>query len=405
MSAVKSLVLLCLALSLAGCGAIQNPTPVAQPTVILDDSAAPQAAAQSPSAAAGGVVASGSVVPAQQAQLAFALSGKVESVEAEVGEPVEAGQLLIRLTGSQKLAASIEAAKLELLTAQQALDQLYKELPYDQNAALQAVTDARLEVRDAERQLRSLNAPAEEIDIEAAWAAVVLARKTLDDARDDYAPYDNKPEDNLVRASLLNKLAEAQKLYDNAVQRYNRLAGISGSDFDRAQAEAKLKIAQARLELALQENEKVQAGPHPDRIALAEARIRNAEAQLAASESALADLELRAPFGGSLAAVIPGAGEWVLAGQPVISLADLSALQVDTSDLSEMDAPNIQIGQEAAVFIEALETTAPARVIAISPLADMLGGDVVYKVTLALEETPTGLRAGMSVEVEFAAGE
>jgi hypothetical protein len=41
------------------------------------------------------------------------------------------------------------------------------------------------------------------------------------------------------------------------------------------------------------------------------------------------------------------------------------------------------------------------RVIAIAPLADTLGGDVVYQITIELEELPEGLRAGMSVEVRF----
>ena len=34
-------------------------------------------------------------------------------------------------------------------------------------------------------------------------------------------------------------------------------------------------------------------------------------------------------------------------------------------------------------------------------LADVLGGDVVYQVVIALDEIPEGLRAGMSVTVHF----
>ena len=37
----------------------------------------------------------------------------------------------------------------------------------------------------------------------------------------------------------------------------------------------------------------------------------------------------------------------------------------------------------------------------IAPLADVLGGDVVYKVTIDLDQPPAGLRAGMSVEAQF----
>jgi hypothetical protein len=34
-------------------------------------------------------------------------------------------------------------------------------------------------------------------------------------------------------------------------------------------------------------------------------------------------------------------------------------------------------------------------------VADILGGDVVYKTTILLESVPAGLRAGMSAEVRF----
>ncbi len=39
----------------------------------------------------------------------------------------------------------------------------------------------------------------------------------------------------------------------------------------------------------------------------------------------------------------------------------------------------------------------------IAPQANTIGGDVVYPVTIALDEQPPGLRWGMSVEVEIAA--
>ena len=39
----------------------------------------------------------------------------------------------------------------------------------------------------------------------------------------------------------------------------------------------------------------------------------------------------------------------------------------------------------------------------IAPLAESLGGDVVYRVTLDLENWPANLRVGMSVEVQFQA--
>jgi multidrug resistance efflux pump len=371
------------------------------PTIVLDDSTPATGGAAPSQGEASGVIASGVMVPAEEAEMAFSIGGNVEAVNVAVGDRVEAGQVLIQLSGRERLVAAVESANLELLGAMQALDELQKNLPDEQTEALEAVTSAREEVRDAERVLHSLNTPAEDIDVEAAWATVVLAGDKLDKAREDYQPYENKSEENLIRAGLLNKLAEAQAIYDDAVRRYNNLAGITGSEFDRSQAEARLSIAQSRLALAQQEYEELLNGPDPDQVALAEARIQNARAQIEASQSAMADLELKAPFTGTVGRLNIHSGEWVIPGQPVIVLADLDNLRAETTDLSERDIPKVEIGQPVTVFLEALNQTVTGRVSEISPLADTLGGDVVYSTKIDLDTSIPGLRAGMSVEVQF----
>jgi len=55
------------------------------------------------------------------------------------------------------------------------------------------------------------------------------------------------------------------------------------------------------------------------------------------------------------------------------------------------------------VFVKALNQSLSGRVSLIAPLANTLGGDVVYKITIELESIPPELRAGMSVEVQFGA--
>jgi hypothetical protein len=52
--------------------------------------------------------------------------------------------------------------------------------------------------------------------------------------------------------------------------------------------------------------------------------------------------------------------------------------------------------------VEALGTQIAGRVVRIASQATSVGGDVVYQVVIALDEQPTGLRWGMSVEVEIA---
>lgn len=77
------------ALVLGGCGAGTSPTPI--PTIVLN---------AGPVAASGGVSASGEIVPAQNADLSFPLTGVVTDVRVQAGEHVEAGQVLASLDTS-----------------------------------------------------------------------------------------------------------------------------------------------------------------------------------------------------------------------------------------------------------------------------------------------------------------
>jgi len=44
----------------------------------------------------------------------------------------------------------------------------------------------------------------------------------------------------------------------------------------------------------------------------------------------------------------------------------------------------VQVGEEATVYVEALNVDVPGQVARISPMASTLGGDVVYTVVVAL---------------------
>jgi HlyD family secretion protein len=94
----------------------------------------------------------------------------------------------------------------------------------------------------------------------------------------------------------------------------------------------------------------------------------------------------------------------VVPGQPVLVLADLDHLRVETTDLSERDVSRVKVGQKVTLLIKALNQEASGHVTHISPLAETLGGDVVYKATIDLDAPPEGLLPGMSVEAQFLEG-
>ncbi len=160
-----------------------------------------------------------------------------------------------------------------------------------------------------------------------------------------------------------------------------------------AEAQALVRSAQAELDL-------LSADARPSALAAAEALIAEAAAGAQSAQAALAHTELRAPFAGSVTSIALALGEMALPGQPVITLADLSRLQVETTDLSERDLGRVAVGTPVVVFVDALQREISGQITRIALQSSVAGGDVVYPLVIALDEQPPELRWGMSVDVE-----
>lgn len=139
----------------------------------------------------------------------------------------------------------------------------------------------------------------------------------------------------------------------------------------------------------------------PERRDQAKAELDGVLAKLETAKATFAQTSLVAPFDATVIEVRVQAGEYARTGEVVIVLGDLAHMQIETSDLSERDVTAVQVGQSANVYIESLDITVAGKVVNISSVSRTVGGDVVYPVTVELEEQPEGLRWGMSAEVEI----
>jgi multidrug resistance efflux pump len=313
----------------------------------------------------------------------------------EENDPVMAGEPVLRLEGKEDLQAAAATARLEIASAQYDLDQLYKDLDLRLARAEQVLVDARQTLKDAERHEYNVALAAEQADVDQARANLVLARDRMEKAREDFEPYENKPEDNLTRAALLSVKAQAEDQYDQAVRTLNNLlAGANELDVDEASAERSL--AQAQLAVAEREVQTLKNGPDPKDVKLAEERLANAKAQLLAAEAAVSDLELMSPFDGTVSVLYVKQSEWIAPGQPVLLLADLSHLRVETTDLNEIDVARVDVGDTAIVTFDALPgVSVKGKVVRIAPKSSQ-GSGVNYTVVVELDEIPAKLRWGMT---------
>ena len=174
---------------------------------------------------------------------------------------------------------------------------------------------------------------------------------------------------------------------------------------DTALWEAKVKEAQGDL-AAAQANEHYLAriGDDQEHIDAANADVEKSKAAVDSANLTLAQATLTAPFDGTIASVDISPAETVTPGRVVIMLGDLSNFQVETTDLSERDAPAVQAGQSAVISVIALGKEFPGKVADVSRISSTVGGDVVYKVTLKFDEQPQGLLWGMTTDVRIQTG-
>ena len=131
----------------------------------------------------------------------------------------------------------------------------------------------------------------------------------------------------------------------------------------------------------------------------ADAQAASAQAALEIAQASLTQSTLVAPLDASVASIHVAPGEFIQENQVVLTLATLSTLRLETTDLSERDISKVKIGAPVDIFVEALNENFKGSVVSISPKSNTVGGDTVFKVTVAFDEQPQNLLWGMTAEV------
>ena len=348
------------------------------------------------------VSATGIVLPSKRVVLSFSTPGIVDEIMVEEGEVVEKGKILMALKGREQAYAALETARLELILANQSLDEVHRTSALISAQTQLSFANAQDALEDAEYNWRVQQEGnrASQSTIDSAQAGLVLAEEEVDRAKGNYDHYSGRPEDDAQRAMALIALSSARSARDAALRRLNWYLGYP-DETEQSVLDAKLSISEAELGVAEQNWERVKDGPDPDTLERAEAQVAAAQAHVKAAEAALSLLVLEAPFAGTVSDVYSQEKEWVAPGQPLVVLADLQTLRVETTDLNEIDAARIEIGDFATTTFDALpDIVVDGQVIYIASKSDE-GSGVNYKVIIELNEVPEKVRWGMTAFVDI----
>lgn len=341
------------------------------------------------------------IVPIRNAALSFPSAGIVDEVIAPEGASVKEGDVIARLKGTDRARAAITQAEVQILSAKKDLDDFIEKSDIARANAELILAKARIELKNARDARDSLDyqqvsGPA----LDSLRATYYMALKDFKDAEDEYEPYKDRGEKDLERAQYLQKLSNARLAKDKAL--YNLNKALEMPDPEKiSRADARLSLAEAALIDAEATYDKVKSGPDESEKIILDAALKNAEAQLKAARAALEDLELRAPFDGTVISNDLKPGQAV---SPIVTvmLGDISAWQVETTDLVEQDIINIQPGDPVTVAIDAIPSLKlPGVVNRIKQMGIASKGDTTYTVFIDLEESDPRLLWNMKAFVAF----
>ena len=292
------------------------------------------------------VALTGLACSATGAKNAITASGTIEAVEVNV-------------------AAKVSGQVMEL-----AVDEGTRVKPGDKLAAIDHATldiqlrQAEAGIRLAEAQLALLVKGARAEDIRQAEAALKQAEASLTVAKDD--------------ARRMRELARTGSVTPKT----------------RDDAEARLTVATAQHNAAVEALNKIRRLARPEEIRAAEARLAQAQAAADLLAKPIADCTITAPSGGIVTHKAVEAGELVTAGATVVTLVELDSVYVMIY-VTEKELGRVRLGDTAEVKIDAFPDKAFAgKITYISPEAEFTPKNVQTK------EDRVKLVFGVKVEIE-----
>ena len=367
-----------LAFLLTACGESNTPAPTVEP--VQETSSV--------------VVAEGTLLPDPSVELAFAQPGILAEVLVAEGELVTEGQVIARLENIEVLQAEVALAEEVYLLAEQTFKT-------SEATALKDLSDAHEALRIAQLEFDNFDIPSDLRDMGTREALTYTYAK-LEEARTNFEPY--KYLEERLEWEMRNDKPENPKVYRSTAKIYKKRLDDAWADYRKAiqwtELEANLEAAKANVENAQGEFDNLIAGENAEHMAVAQAQLESARANLDATRAALANSQLRAPITATVLSLDLSVGETVNAGIPVAYLGNTNHWMVETKDLAEIDAADVAFGDTVTVKLDAFpDEEFSGTVTKIDPVGKLYLGDMTYQITVTLDEVDTRFMWNMTATV------
>ena len=316
-----------------------------------------------------GVVAVSGRIEGDDSAVAAKTSGRIREISVREGDHLEAGQVIAVLDDEQVRAreqqalAAVRQAEARARLARYQVEVLDEQLQQGRLGVDQSRTDAQGRVSEADGKLAA--AEAQLAQAEASWAQ---------------AKWDREAMARLFKRELV---AEQEALRAASAEEA-QAAVVAASRRQVEAARGALTAARANLvnpairssQVAAVQGQILQAKAD---IAAAEAEAERARAQLDEARANRKDLQVIAPFAGTVATRTAEPGEVVMAGTPIVTLVNLAEVYL-RAFVPEGQIGRVRVGQPARVYLD----SAPAKpleahVIRIDPQASFTPENTYFR--------------------------
>ncbi|MHB8087196.1 MAG: efflux RND transporter periplasmic adaptor subunit [Anaerolineaceae bacterium] len=339
------------------------------------------------------VGATGTVRANQSATLVWQTNGRIESINAVIGDKVKTDEVLASLAQSS-LSQSIILAQSDLVTAQRNLDDLIN--------SDTARAQAQLNLANAQQDYDKVRWNAVYADkpretsqntLDSASAAVVIAQDRADRAQKEYDKYLESPDSDLQKANALSNLAAAKKALAEAKLSLNFYTDTPDTK-EVSISSGEIALAKAKLDDAQREWDRLKDGPDP-------ADIEAAKARVAAIEATINMAKISSPFAGILTDASGMVGDIVSPSSFAFRVDDLSQMFVDV-EIPEVDINRVKVGQDVSLTFDAINAAEyQGRVAEVARIGANSAGAVNFKVTIEVLNPDEQVMPGMTAAVNI----
>ena len=323
--------------------------------------------------------------------------GRLAAVEADEGDRVKPGKVLVRFEDVR--------AKAELAEAEAAVRELSSTLDKLRRGSRQEeIARARAEAARAEARLDMLRAGSRPQELDSAKAEYLAAQSERQDAANELKRTEKLFREKTVSEELVDR---ARARHETALQKEAALK----SKWDLLQAGSRteeLKMAESDVAVAKANLALAEQGSRKEDIAVAEAAVEGAQARLRKAQEEMREAIVTSPIDGVVQTLDLYPGDLVAAGHPVARLLRLGSARVFVY-VPEDRVGQIMAGQQVAVRTDSFPNkTLVGRVRRIADEAEFTPRNVqtpeeraglVFAVRVDIEDPEGLMRAGMSADV------